>query len=148
MATQFLAVFAFIALAQLKALTYSPAGPSSATTLEDVRSSLILAAKGLHDQGQNYYLLYTIFHVVQNSMDDDDRDLMRRYVFVEGEDDQAKQLRTKRVLSQYPVSITRITDDPESQRLGNLIQKYADVAVDQQSISGQSDEGRSTPGEP
>ncbi|KAF2686289.1 hypothetical protein K458DRAFT_476818 [Lentithecium fluviatile CBS 122367] len=84
-----LVILSFIAQANLKALPPSslpPTSPSSTSTLDldSIRSTLILAAKGLHLQGSSYQLPLTIFHLVQ-SMRPEDAELMHRYANVKVE---------------------------------------------------------------
>src|ERR1700759_5378659 len=66
-----LAVLAFMAQDRLKLLSSSEADDSPAS-VEDTRSTLILAAKGLHDQAENYYFDLILFHIVHNAMSPED----------------------------------------------------------------------------
>src|SRR6202000_2793882 len=57
-------VLANMALARVKFAT-----ESSGEELDDARSTLFLAAKGLNEQGKNYYLTYVLFRVLVQEMD-------------------------------------------------------------------------------
>jgi hypothetical protein len=109
-------VLANMALARTK----SAAKPSK-QELDDARSTVLLAAKGLNEQGKNYYLTYILFRVFVQEMDSADVGIMKTFLSIRRGDREADQLRSKHVHAQYPVNIERLGDDPDSQRLCNLV---------------------------
>ncbi|SCO92559.1 uncharacterized protein FRV6_16687 [Fusarium oxysporum] len=116
-----LAVLGFMALGKLK--------DAGGIQNEDLRSTLLLAAKGLGDQGRNYYLPFTLFHVIHGEMSEEDTALLHQFITSWKEDVISKQVRAKHVQAQYPCDIVKITNYPDSKRLGNLIKQYADLAI-------------------
>ena len=129
--THHLQVLAFMALDQLRSTEpKSPDPPSETSRLDDVRSALILAAKGLSDQGRNYYTPFALFHIVRSEMSTEDVDTLYKWINIRREDDEASKVRAKHVLAQYPVNLVNMTDHPEKQRLGEVIKKYANLALE------------------
>ncbi|KAF4340441.1 nitrate assimilation regulatory nirA [Fusarium beomiforme] len=116
-----LAVLGFMALGKLK--------DGGRVQNEDLRSTLLLAAKGLGDQGRNYYFPFTLFHVIQGEMSEEDKALLHQFMTSLKEDVISRQVRAKHVQAQYPCDIIKITDYPESKRLGNLIKQYVNLAI-------------------
>lgn len=116
-----LAVLGFMALGKLK--------DAGGIQNEDLRSTLLLAAKGLGDQGRNYYLPFTLFHVINGQMSEEDTALLHQFMTSWKEDGNLKQVRARHVQAQYPCDIVKITNYPDSKRLGNLIKQYADLAI-------------------
>ncbi|KAK4188607.1 hypothetical protein QBC35DRAFT_495907 [Podospora australis] len=47
--------------------------------LDSLRSTLVLCAKGLYEQGRNYYLAQTMFKLVRNGMENEEIELLRGY---------------------------------------------------------------------
>jgi len=140
----YLTVLSFMSVAKLKTLA-SSATPSLAA-VDDARATLILAAKGLRDQGQNYYLSHTMYHLVRSQASSEDAELMLKFVHVRKEESEAWQLRSRHVQSQFPVNIIQITEDPENKRLSNMIKQYADMALESASqMSSSESESESSP---
>lgn len=134
--THHLAVLAFMTLDQLKLSNpLSTDTASQAPGLDDGRSTLILTVKGLNDQGRNYYTPFALYHVVRSQMNSADVDSLYKWMSVHHDDNTASQLRMNHVQAQYPINIANMTEHPEKQRLGDLIQKYADLALEAHSPS-------------
>lgn len=123
--THQLALLAWRSQTSLQAL--SAAGPSS--DLEDVRSTLILAVKGLHAQGKNYYFSQTVFWAVFRGMSAADAELMYKYAEIRKEDATIGRLRAKHVQTQYPCVVMDKSGHPEKQRLGDMMQQYAHLQL-------------------
>jgi len=119
----FLLVQSFKSMATLKTLT------SATPSVDDVQSTLILAGKGLRDQGRNYYLSETVYYILENWMNSEDAELMRKFVHVRKEDSKARQLRAKHLQSQILVDKVKITEHPEDKSLSNLIKQYRDTSL-------------------
>ncbi|RGP63193.1 nitrate assimilation regulatory nira [Fusarium sporotrichioides] len=117
--THFLAVLAFNALNRLE----SSASSLSTMETEDIRGTLILSAKGLNDQGQNYHLPRIVFHLLHSSMMAQDEAITSRITSVRLDDETDDDLRKEYVQAQYPINITNITESPEDKRLSNIIEK-------------------------
>ncbi|KAL6808365.1 nitrate assimilation regulatory protein nirA [Trichoderma camerunense] len=112
-----LTVLAFIGVAQLAAST-TPSFPAS-TSLEEAR----------REQGQSYYLPFTLFHIVQGQMGSDDLNALQSLTTACNEDFGTPQIRARHVQAQYPVNIVNMTDYPQNQRLGSLIKEYSELAI-------------------
>lgn len=138
--THEMTVLAFIALDQLKSLgSKSDRSSKASSGSDDIRSTLLLAAKGLSDQGKNYYMPFTLFHIVRNEMDTENVDILYKWMNVRQDDDATSQVRARHVQAQYPVNTINVTDHPERQRLGDVIKKYAELALKTQSSSAVSE---------
>lgn len=125
---QDLVVFSYMAMTKMKSLTSSSA-TSSLAVIGDARATLILAAKGLHDQGHNYYMSRVMYDIFQKQMSSEDAELMGRFVDEKKEEREVEQLRTKHMQSQSTVNIVKRTKDSEMQRLSNMVKEYADMAA-------------------
>ncbi|KAF1737343.1 Nitrogen assimilation transcription factor nirA [Beauveria bassiana] len=122
-----LAVLSFNALAERQ----SPGAVTDLASQEDKRSTLILAAKGLHDQGKNYFMSATISRVLQSQMAPEDLDIVSQYCTSRSEQPTVQQARAEHVKAQYPLNIVNMSDVPEEQRLGNMIKQYEELAIQQ-----------------
>lgn len=122
----------FAAIRRLKAMKLTPA------EIDAARGALTLAAKGLIDQGKIYQIHHTVFHVLAGEMSEEDSSLTHRLLDIRNEDNSSSQMRAKHVQAQYVCNIVDITEDPEQQRLGNLIAKYDKLAVKEASPSPSS----------
>jgi hypothetical protein len=129
-------VLAYMANAQLKSTSSS--NDHLMEGLDDARSTLILAAKGLNDQGRSYYLPYTLFRVLLEEMDPEDVNVMKTFINLRKEDNESNKLRANQVHAQYPVNIVRMVDNPESRRLSNLMKQYPGLGLEVLSSEGES----------
>ena len=133
-----LVTLSLMSMAELKALT-SSSTTSSLAAIDDVRATLILAAKGLHDQGRGYYVSQILYRTTENQMSAEDAKLMWKFVGVRKEESEAEQLRANHVKSQFPVNIVKITDDPETQWLSDMMKKFSEIARESMTVSESSE---------
>ncbi|KAK4163892.1 hypothetical protein QBC43DRAFT_54916 [Cladorrhinum sp. PSN259] len=74
-------------------------GAPGPVDLDSLRSTLILCAKGLFDQGKSFYLAQTLFKVVRDGMDEKEKELLREYAVVSHDevdrDAKDEQMRTQ-----------------------------------------------------
>jgi hypothetical protein len=136
--THNLTVLAFMTLNRMTQSS-QPAESGKHPSEEDKRSTLILAAKGLDDQGKSYYLPYTLLHAVQKQMKSEDVDVLCRFVHRQRDKLLSGPLRARYVHAQYPVNIVDMTEHPDDKRLGSLIQEYANLAIEERSTSSGSE---------
>jgi hypothetical protein len=101
--------------------------------LDEIRSTLILAAKGLHDLGQMYYLSQMTLRLLKDRMRPEEVVLLNQIADLKDVEDNATRVQMSEVQSRWPPSMVSITDDPEAQRLGNLIQQYMEMNLDSES---------------
>ncbi|KAI9686064.1 MAG: hypothetical protein M1822_004047 [Bathelium mastoideum] len=141
--THSLMTLAFAAIGEQKALSEAR-GNAPNIRREELRHTIILAAKGLRDQGQNYYVSVDVFNVVRGAMDPADEDALNRFVRPDRNWQQWNQMRSKHVRAQWPLNIVRITDHPDDQRLGALIKQYSDLSMEAHSSGAESDASASS----
>ena len=136
---QFLAMLGARSLAQLKEDLPPP-------HRESVNSTLMLAAKGMEDQGQSSWLARTTFRLFCKEMSLDTRSLFERFARIELED-VSQPLDARNIQSQWPIKIEvdNVDDDLEKQRLGNLIKLHIESSSGSDSTGeGLSEHGRSS----
>jgi len=126
--TQPLSLMAFENLQKLRA---DPHGPRS----EAARSSLILAAKGLWDQGQNFWVARTTLCVLRSNLDRADfckteLQLLDREVNIQLEPGTREQEQIREVRSRWPPTLASMTDDPEEHRLSALVKQHMHIHMD------------------
>ncbi|KAI9163566.1 nitrate assimilation regulatory protein nira [Paramyrothecium foliicola] len=107
------------------------ASPFTALDLSDARAALILAEKGLEEQGRCYFFSQTVFHVVLNSMSPEDAQLVQHYANVPSEGPDERRMRAEHVHSDFPIEIVTVTDGATSQSLNKLTKKYAEMTLKQ-----------------
>ncbi|KAM3479772.1 hypothetical protein MY5147_001545 [Beauveria neobassiana] len=127
----FLTVLSFMALGGNTG--HSNPGAGAATSQEETRSTLILTAKGLYEQGNNFFVSVTILHVLRIQMAAEDVDILGQYCAAVSDDPGQKKARALYSRAQYPLNIVKMTDTPENQRLENMIKKYEKLSVEQTS---------------
>ncbi|KAJ3538441.1 hypothetical protein NM208_g5904 [Fusarium decemcellulare] len=94
--------------------------PQSHEELTTLRSTVILLAKGIYEQGQSFFLGKLVFQLVRSKMSPIDLSVLERFVKMEPtREDEAKAL--QQVQMDWPVEITSMEDDPETKSLGNLV---------------------------
>ena len=105
-------------------------GPRIGATLsqDEARSTLILAAKALAEQGRNYYLPRALFDIVEHEMSSSDRDVLRQYVTVEDPNSESLQIRQNYISSQFPVGVNHLIDVEDKRRLDHLKKEIPEVA--------------------
>lgn len=112
---------------------YLPTGISGSATeqslsREEARSTLILAAKALADQGRNYYLPRALFDIVEHEMSPSDRDVLRQHVTVAVLSGESLQTRHNDISSQFPVGVSQHIDIEEKRRLDHLKKEITGMA--------------------
>lgn len=125
-----LMVLAYRSLAQRN----KPLEPSDSVKAEpnseaEARSTLILAQKGLHDQGKNYFLPCALFQIVEHEMHPEDRDALYRSVSIQSEQSATLELRERYMSSQYPVGLDRLDERPASRQLSQLTKDFTKMAA-------------------
>ncbi|KAJ3453762.1 hypothetical protein MRS44_018394 [Fusarium solani] len=104
-------------------------------TLKILRATLILAVKGLYDQGQHVYVSSVICRLMRDRMTDGDMNALRRHTT--WEDDQP--LVPQYVRSAFPVKIVKLDEDWQMETVENLTKKYDQLALEaSESASGRA----------
>lgn len=134
-----------MSLNKIYALTTCTTGPPApnvnGANLDVIRSTLLLAAKGVHEQGKNIYLAQVILGVLRAKMGPDEKQLVGRVIYdrmdgsgvnsggvgandgADGSDKgvTAAGTQLKEVRSRLLPSAVSFSGDPEVHRLGNLV---------------------------
>jgi hypothetical protein len=128
---QNLNILAFGAIKSLQAARQAGTQFSS-TAIDDARSTLILAAKGLYDQSKNWHMCRTIFQIVTDSMTKEDLELLDRFARVTINDGEAPDARIQHITTGYPLDIASPDEeDVEARKIGNVLkQKNASRAAE------------------
>ncbi|KAM5360090.1 hypothetical protein ACJZ2D_014001 [Fusarium nematophilum] len=96
--------------------------PRSHEELTNLRSTVILLAKGIYEQGQSFFLGKLVFQLVRSKMSPEDLRVLERFISIEPmREDEAMAL--QQVQMDWPVEITNMEDNPGSKSLGNLVKK-------------------------
>ena len=96
--------------------------------MKATRATLILCAKGLRDQGQNFYLAELVFRILRDKMNPVDVKLLKDWAHIKDED-RREQSMTEHMHGEYPVNVVSITSDPTEQRLNRLLQSMGDLKL-------------------
>ncbi|KAI8959471.1 hypothetical protein F5Y11DRAFT_301730 [Daldinia sp. FL1419] len=100
---------------------------------EAMRSTLLLCAKGLWEQGQNYYVAEVVFRLFRQCLTADDAQLFREIMEIEESDGRPSHMATE-IRSRWPIGIFSMADENADRTLDNFIQwweQQMQVALDQ-----------------
>ncbi|KAF4445510.1 hypothetical protein F53441_10763 [Fusarium austroafricanum] len=134
MLTRFLAMLAFLSLNKLEFLATSAGSPPAAhhssldvgdTDPKEARATLLLAQKGLSDQGRGYYLSKLLLQDVLSHMTTSDATILQSFITISPEEPEKAQERRMYMESHCPPDILRIANDPTRQPDGNWIRRFA-----------------------
>jgi hypothetical protein len=93
-------------------------------TRKAILSTIILCAKGLHEQGRNYYLAEATFRMMREHMGPRDSTTLLRFTPSRGEE-QGMALVAKNIMSDWPINIVSVADNPEDRRMDTLMRAYS-----------------------
>ncbi|KAF1828805.1 hypothetical protein BDW02DRAFT_614218 [Decorospora gaudefroyi] len=96
--------------------------------MKATRATLILCAKGLHDQSRNFFLSELVFRILRDKMDPVDVRLLKDWAQIKDEEKREK-LMLQHVHGEYPVNVEDITSDPTERRLHRLLGSMADLKL-------------------
>ncbi|KAI4914966.1 hypothetical protein J4E90_005003 [Alternaria incomplexa] len=96
--------------------------------MKATRATLILCAKGLRDQGHNFFLSELVFRILRDKMNPVDVRLLKDWAHIKDEGEREKSM-MEHVYGEYPVNVESITSDPTEQRLNRLLQTMADLKL-------------------
>jgi len=100
--------------------------PDDVETLKILRATLILAVKGLYDQGQHVYVSSAMCRLIRDRMTKEDMNALRRHTT--WKDDQP--LVPHYVRSTFPVTIVMLEEDWQMETVENLAKKYDQLALE------------------
>ncbi|KAJ3473207.1 hypothetical protein NLG97_g10449 [Lecanicillium saksenae] len=101
----------------------------SEAELEELRSTVILIAKGLHDQRRNHYLGEALFRVLRGKMRRREQLLLRGALNMDMDQVDEPQEMAQAVRSHWPVSVVKRKEDLQAKVLGRLVESYAHLGV-------------------
>jgi hypothetical protein len=96
--------------------------------MKATRATLMLCARGLHDQGRNFFLSELVFRILRDSMDPVDVKLLKDWARIKDEDTR-EQAVMEHMHGEYPVNVGSITSDPTESRLNRLLQSMGDLKL-------------------
>jgi hypothetical protein len=96
--------------------------------MKATRATLILCAKGLRDQGHNFFLSELVFRILRDKMNPVDVKLLKDWAHIKDEDKREKSM-MEHVHGEYPVNVESITSDPSEHRLNRLLQSMGDLKL-------------------
>ena len=98
--------------------------------LEDLRSTLILMAKGLYNQRRNHYLAEALFRVIRGRMSPPELTLLRGIMTLNEDKEIERKDMAQAVRSHWPVSVVKKKEDLDSHILTNLVENYAHMNIE------------------
>jgi hypothetical protein len=96
--------------------------------MKATRATLILCAKGLRDQGRNFFLSELVFRVLRDKMNPVDAKLLKDWAQIK-DDEERERLMVEHVHAEYPVNVEGITSDPTERRLHRLLVSIGDLKL-------------------
>lgn len=94
-----------------------------------LRSSIILFAKGIYEQGQNFFLGKLVFQLVQAKMRQEDLEMLGQVARLETLEER-QTFGLKQVQMEWPVDITSMADDPRKKKLGDMINQLGGTSLE------------------
>lgn len=113
---------------------------------EVLRSTLVLAMKGLHEQGRHMHVCKVLFRLLADRMGPAEAGILGRFVIIssgeggggggEREGAGAEADLALHTRSRFPVPVVKMGEDLDGAILENLVQKYQAVTLDSSDSSG------------
>jgi hypothetical protein len=107
--------------------------------MKATRATLILCAKGLRDQGRNFYLSELVFRILRDKMNPVDVKLLKDWAQIKDEE-KRERLMAEHVYGEYPVNVEGITSDPTERRLHRLLASMGDLKLPNDTVEPSKDE--------
>ncbi|KAF9871476.1 hypothetical protein CkaCkLH20_11123 [Colletotrichum karsti] len=95
-----------------------------------LRSTLILCAKGLHDQGRSCHIASVVCRVLRDRMRKEDVDLLGTHANMKDLDASDQAVLAQKLLSAWPLPAIEIKKDIREASLEHLLNKYEDLTID------------------
>lgn len=140
MLTRFLAMLAFLTLNKLDYLVTEPREALNSSALDvgdtdpkEVRATLLIAQKGLSDQGRGYYLPNILLRDVLGHMTASDAAVLQSFITIQPEGPSESRQRKMYLEGHCPPDILQISYDPSQQPHGNWIRRFAILTLGEKS---------------
>ncbi|KAF4944570.1 hypothetical protein FSARC_14641 [Fusarium sarcochroum] len=114
----------FLAFTNLRHLETS----SDPAQVESLRSTVLLSAKGLQEQGHIYFLAMTMFQLLYRDMKPEEVGLFGRFVTM-GQGDPQQEIPTDFIHSQWPIKVTGLDEQSENKLLDQLVKEHEDLSL-------------------
>lgn len=102
--------------------------------LDHMRSSLLLALKGLREQGRSYYVTRTVYYIIKNQLRPEEARLLQGAEDPESELDRSPELESE-IQSAWTPTFVDISDDPSEDELSKLAKRFLKLDSGEQSDS-------------
>ncbi|KAF4997003.1 hypothetical protein FGRMN_4143 [Fusarium graminum] len=140
MLPRFLAMLAFLALNKINTIATKTAPITESLDFDagdsdpkEARATLLIAQKGLSDQGRGYYLPRTLLRDILAHMTPHDANVLQSFITIPSEGPDEIQERKMYMQSHCPPDILQIANDADQQPGGNWIQKFARLTLGEKS---------------
>lgn len=110
----------FLHLLGFSALRDISLAEKGSTTYEALRSTLLLCAKGMQEQGQNYHVSEVVFRLFRYSMSLDDAQLLKEVIETEEYDDHLDHM-IGEIRSLWPIGMFSMVDENVDRTLNHFI---------------------------
>jgi hypothetical protein len=131
MLTRFLAMLAFLALNNINSLNTENTSNTKLTNfgtghsdLKEAKATLLMAQKGLSDQGRGYYLPRTLLRDITSHMSHHDANVLQSFITIPPEGPEKVRQRKLYMESHCPPDILRLANDASQQPDGNWIRRF------------------------
>ncbi|KAI2631054.1 hypothetical protein GGR54DRAFT_628061 [Hypoxylon sp. NC1633] len=130
----------FLGDTMLQKLNSADGGPAAMSfrELESLRSTLILCAKGLYDQGRNYHIAVLVYRLLRDRMKANDVDLVRTHLFstspsdpTSSKNDDDPPLMMEYVEAQWLAPVSAESSGPARKTLDYLLREYEKLSLEQ-----------------
>jgi hypothetical protein len=132
MLTRFLAMLAFLTLSRLNHLASEPQEALKSSALDvgdadpkEIRATLLIAQKGLSDQGRGYYLPNILLRDVLKNMTARDAAVLQSVITIQPESPDETRQRKMYLEGHCPPDILQTSHDPSQQPGDNWIRRFA-----------------------
>jgi hypothetical protein len=105
------------------------------TDLKAAKSTLLIAQKGLSDQGRGYYLAKNVLQDILNRMAPSDAYVLQSFITIQREGQEVAAERKTRLESHCPPGIIHIANNSDRQQHDNWIRRFAKLTVGEESRS-------------
>jgi hypothetical protein len=96
--------------------------------MKATRATLILCAKGLRDQGRNFFLSELVFRILRDKMNPVDVKLLKDWAHIKDEEKREHSM-MEHMQGEYPVNVEGISSDPTDHRLSSLLGSMGDLKL-------------------
>ncbi|KAG7423301.1 Nitrogen assimilation transcription factor nirA [Fusarium oxysporum f. sp. raphani] len=140
MLPQFLTMLAFLALNKLDSLRARDSSKPNISSMDvgdtdprAAKATLLIAQKGLSDQGRGYYVAKNVLQDVLDRMTLSDSNVLQSFITVQREGREVAEERKIHMESHCPPGIIHIANNPDRQQHGNWIRRFAKLTVGEES---------------